>query len=872
MRTYWILGVAGCLLVAACGSANSSVLDNNGSAFDASSGADASSLHPKDSGGSQKDSTTISLGNPDSGKGKDSGACASQVTCASAGAKCGTINNGCGGVSQCGGCPTGQSCGGGGKANDCGTSCVPKTCAGLGDNCGTQGDGCGGQLNCGTCEDAGTCGGGGVPSQCGSAIACVPTTCVALGFDCGMQGDGCGNTLNCGTCSGADTCGGGGMPSVCGAPACTAKTCAQIGAAACGPAADGCGGLLNCGACTLPETCGGMAPGQCGIPSTCTGLCLKQTTCAGAATTSISGTVYAPNGTDPIYNALVYVPNSAVQAFVDGVVTPQCDCSAEVTGSPLVSAVTGVNGQFTITNMPVGANIPLVIQNGRWRRQIVIPNVPSCVNTALTTAQTEFPSCHTGAASCPAGKAYGDIPLMAFATGSVDALECVMRKIGIADTEFTNPGGTGRVQFYKGSGAAGAKINNTTPSETQLIASQAAIDAYDMVLFPCQGNEYDQTAAAQNFVINFANAGGRVFATHYSYVWLFNDAPFSATADWNVDQPANFASDPQTGYINQTFPRGLALAQWLQLIGASTTLGQMPINTLRYDFTGVVAPSLLWVNVDDPDLGNVPMHYTFDTPVGTPPAQQCGRVLFDDFHVEDAENPVTTNKIFPAECTVVTMTPQEKMLEFMLFDLGACVAPPVPICTPTTCVAQGIDCGPAGDGCGNVIQCGMCPAGETCGGGGVPSVCGAPPCNSETCLQQGIQCGPAGDGCGNVIQCGTCPAGETCGGGGKAGICGAGTCTPETCAAQGIKCGPAGDGCGNVIQCGTCAAGETCGGGGKPGICGSTCTPQTCASLGYNCGAAADGCGGELSCGTCASPNTCGGGGQANVCGGGIPK
>jgi len=115
MRTYWILGVAGCLLVAACGSANSSVLDNNGSAFDASSGADASSLHPKDSGGSQKDSTTISLGNPDSGKGKDSGACASQVTCASAGAKCGTINNGCGGVSQCGGCPTGQSCGGGGR-------------------------------------------------------------------------------------------------------------------------------------------------------------------------------------------------------------------------------------------------------------------------------------------------------------------------------------------------------------------------------------------------------------------------------------------------------------------------------------------------------------------------------------------------------------------------------------------------------------------------------------------------------------------------------------------------------------------------------------------------------------------------------------
>ena len=38
--------------------------------------------------------------------------------------------------------------------------------------------------------------------------------------------------------------------------------------------------------------------------------------------------------------------------------------------------------------------------------------------------------------------------------------------------------------------------------------------------------------------------GGRVFATHYSYVWLFNDSPFSTTASWAV-QGASPANDPQ---------------------------------------------------------------------------------------------------------------------------------------------------------------------------------------------------------------------------------------------------------------------------------------------------------------------------------------
>jgi hypothetical protein len=83
---------------------------------------------------------------------------------------------------------------------------------------------------------------------------------------------------------------------------------------------------------------------------------------------------------------------------------------------------------------------------------------------------------------------------------------------------------------------------------------------------------------------------------------------------------------------------------------------------------------------------------------------------------------------------------------------------------PLTCADQKITCGPAGDGCGNLIQggCGACPEAGTC--------------TAKTCLDQGIECGPAGDGCGNLIpSCGTCAPPATCGGGGVAGKCGAPT-------------------------------------------------------------------------------------------------
>ena len=129
----------------------------------------------------------------------------------------------------------------------------------------------------------------------------------------------------------------------------------------------------------------------------------------------------------------------------------------------------------------------------------------------------------------------------------------------------------------------------------------------------------------------------------------------------------------------------------------------------------------------------------------------------------------------------------------------------------------------------------------------------SPLCSQQSCAQKGAACGPIDDGCGNIVLCGSCAAGQFC----NAGACACNTLT--SCAAANKTCGTIPDGCGGTLSCGTCSAGQTC----TNNVCVSSCVPLTCSGLGKNCGAVADGCGGTISCGTCPSNQVCG---SNNVC------
>ena len=501
---------------------------------------------------------------------------------------------------------------------------------------------------------------------------------------------------------------------------------------------------------------------------------MQQQTCPSGGTTSVTGSVFAPNGVDVLPGALVYVPNAALSTFQDGVTTPHCACEDDVSGSPLVSTVTAFDGTFTLNNMPVGASIPLVIQKGRWRRLYTIPNVAACTSTAIPASgaqQLRMPQ--KEAEFTP----YDNIPLMGFVTGSVDALECVLRKVGIADSQFSDPTGTGRVRFYKGSGSAGSKYSKNTPSETTLWGSAAAIDAYDIVYFACQGDDYEKTAAQHKVVVDYADAGGRVFATHYSYVWLTNtadNATWSPTAQWTLAE-GFFNNDPGVGLINvaSTDPRPTLLAQWLQFIKASTTLRP---DEREHAAAGLRGGQRAVAALDQRQRQGRPRERAAALHVRHAVGRRAGEPVRARplLRLPRRGRDRRTAPPSRTECTSTTMTPQEKMLEFMIFDLGSCVSS-TPTCTPTSCSAQGVTCGPIGDGCGNILQCGMCPSGQAC----IAGQC-ATTCTPITKCPANVACGSVSDGCGGVIDCGLCPSGAC-----NNGSCTAGGCTPITSCPRG---------------------------------------------------------------------------------------
>ncbi len=876
--------------------------------------------------------------------GADASTCVPQ-TCASLGYNCGPAADGCGGLLQCGTCTSPQYCGGRGF-NLCGGNintlpdgavvapCQPASCATLGYDCGQAGDGCGGTLSCGTCSGSEYCGGSGA-NKCGGTtgtlpdggpVPCTPSTCASLGYNCGQAGDGCGGSLSCGTCNPSEFCGGGGT-NVCGgssglqpdgAVPCTPQTCTSLGYD-CGQAADGCGGTLDCGStCPLAgEICGGSGvANKCGSTVACTGLCLQQQTCDGGALTTITGQVVGgTTGTgfgspDPVPNVLVYVPNDLTSLASIPAGASCGSCSSNVTGSPLVSTTTAFDGTFSLSNVPVGSNIPLIIQLGKWRRGIYV-NVTSACTTSALPYTIHMPRTQAGATTAAAGD-YPDIagatniPLTAISTGNADPIECVLRKMGVADTEFTNNGGSGRIHIYKGNGAGISGANG----ESTLFHtgdSGGTYSGYDQILLPCWGYAASKTSNQLSSLVSYSTNGGRFFATHFSYTWLHGNtsggaAPnnFDSTANWDLDY-ADVNSI--TGNVSTAVPTSNpgSFAAWLGAVGALATTNPptITINAARHDADSVAGAGVKWIDGTDNACHNKQelLHYTFDTPLGGTSA--CGHAIYSDFHVNTGgsgsggngcgagSSTAGSTATFPNECGGNSaMTSQERVLEFMIWDLSSCASTSGPTCTKRTCAQQNSTCGPTGDGCGGLIPggCGTCTAPQTCGGGGVPSQCGYPDggaCAPKTCTQQGFNCGAAGDGCGNLIPggCGTCPSGQTCGGGGTPNVCGspdAGACVPRTCTQQNIGCGPAGDGCGNLIAggCGNCTPPQTCGGAGVHGQCGTppdggSCVPRTCKQQNLSCGPAGDGCGNLIpgGCGTCPSGQTCGGGGVPGQCG-----
>jgi len=412
----------------------------------------------------------------------------------------------------------------------------------------------------------------------------------------------------------------------------------------------------------------------------CVGLQCKQKTCAGGGDTTVTGTVFAPNGTLPLYNAIVYVPNTAPDPLTKGAT---CDKCGAVTGSPVVTALSDATGKFTLHNVPIGTSIPLVIQIGKWRRQVVIPEVKECQENALASAELT---------RLPRNQSEGDIPQIALTTGGCDQLGCMLPKIGLDASEFglDSDGPSKSVHVYNGNNEFGSDGPGAKDSARAFWNDPTKLKAYDLVVLSCECEEATEgqgsssaskgppAFAAMN---DYLNAGGRIFTTDFMYTWYRYSPDANMASATSMRGGAPGGGKPMT--VDTSFPKGKALGDWL----ATVTPGSN--NQVNPDvmFSNIIsvdpAKAQQWATSPDPQGPRV---FSVNVPVGVPADQQCGKGVHIDAHVNNGGGGGpgggdVIDSTYPAGCAS-QLKEGEKLLAFFFFDLASCIQndtqPPMP--------------------------------------------------------------------------------------------------------------------------------------------------------------------------------------------------
>jgi hypothetical protein len=443
--------------------------------------------------------------------------------------------------------------------------------------------------------------------------------------------------------------------------------------------------------------------------------------CAACLTcnTRVSGRVYDPSGATPTPGAnnlplagiTVFQPSGALTPFVDGVT---CDSCTSLDSPSVAKAVTDATGAFTLTGVTPGPNARIVVQSGRWRREITT-NVTACGANAKPAGTFRMPKNRTDG-----NGGVADIPKMALVMGRQESLECMFLRMGISQSEIqkrTGPADAARIQLYRSTGMTTTSGLPMLPTPN-LWGAGGSLNEYTALILPCDGGtiflpdqSLNATSAADRARIrDFANAGGRLFMddwTGETFV-VQGAAPFPSTGTF---APFAVPSLPARARVLTPTPPQVLFRDWLTAVGASSDYGVdwLRVDQARLRILDPVASTTQWVRGHTTNSwgagappgppsngGNYSLSYSFETPY---PGGTCGasggtgRVIFNGMHVSQTRAtgafPYTTASVYPTNCSLAAaLAPEEKALEYQLFQLTACQLggappPPPPLPLPT---------------------------------------------------------------------------------------------------------------------------------------------------------------------------------------------
>jgi hypothetical protein len=500
------------------------------------------------------------------------------------------------------------------------------------------------------------------------------------------------------------------------------------GAGGDGASWDGAGGRTAVGAggsnsLTFPSQCNGSGY-ACWVPR-----------CSSNSGTKVIGKVYDPAGKNPVYGAMVYFPAQLDSlASISSGPGNLCGRCVEPSGNPVAGAISGPDGSFVIERAPVGRQIPLVVQLGKWRRVTFID---------VTTACGDNPISEADLVRLPRSRSDGQkvsLPRIAVAAGAGDRVQCLLRRMGIEASEFTNPDGLGSVNIYNQPSALGADpagrydgtINGGVafPDAAGFWSDINQLNKYDIVVLACGGNAGAAdptrtipnpiTDAAKASMVKYLSGGGRVLGEHYHSAWIRSFPPRSSqqsnagvasplgadVASWyaNVEPtdatssavPAGTTVD---GRVDTSFAKGLDFANWLVAAKAAEVVGTFPlkgdVKRTALDELSASPSAQRWIYqpVSDADLGGAAAYthfLSFNMTSGgqlvdrraTDANNLCGRFVYTGLHVDSADTSMHTSDLddsartapFPSCCAAGELGPEEKAIEFMLLDLSSCLS------------------------------------------------------------------------------------------------------------------------------------------------------------------------------------------------------
>jgi hypothetical protein len=378
----------------------------------------------------------------------------------------------------------------------------------------------------------------------------------------------------------------------------------------------------------------------------------------------------------PVSEALIYVSQQPPEAIPSGVYCDQCDSPPGFT-----HAYSDAKGNFVLSGVPVGTWW-VVIQKGQFRldQQVV---VSSEFAVMLDTAHTTLPSDHD-----PANGKW--LPRIALSEGLWDEMEDITGKMGIGMVDgtgsFIGSSATDNMDLYlNGSGSHGALSVGSLDS---LIGSLNKMMEYHIILVPCSNGDTTSlfgNTTWRNNIREYVKAGGKFYVTDWSGEWA--DVPFPAFVvfDSGYDTTdaacSGFTCGDSDGSPSYESDGSMAVDEkmnpWLEgqvgpLVGGTT--GTMLANNFAVegnwnhinglgtvnvgnDMNGnpIMETAKVWVMGND-GSGQKPLTVTYE-PAG------CGRVLYSTYHTADS--------------THVGLIPQERVLMYLLMEIGTCKDGPI---------------------------------------------------------------------------------------------------------------------------------------------------------------------------------------------------